>query len=153
MPIAKNLKLMCTKCSGLLWELNRNLKIGHINVNGRFAKLADMHLLLREVKCDLLGITDTHLTDDIYNNLIKITGYDLARRDRLGSKGGGVVLYFREGLNVYEDLKWNTDQELEAVWLHLTIRSHSTLIGCLYRPPDLLPSSIPYTWPVGQDLD
>lgn len=114
---------------------NRNLKIGHINVNGLLAKLADIHLFLREVKFDLLGITETHLTGDVSNNLIKITGYDLARRDRSGSKGGGVVIYFREGLNVYEDLKWNADQELEAVWLNITIRSHSTLIGCLYRPP------------------
>ena len=94
---------------------NRNLKIGHINVNGLLAKLADIHLLLSEVKFDLLGITETHLTDDISNNLIKIIGYDLARRDRSGSKGGGVVIYFREGLNVYEGLKWNVDQELEAV--------------------------------------
>ena len=113
---------------------NRNLKIGHINVNGLLAKLADIHLLLSEVKFDLLGITETHLTDDISNNLIKIIGYDLARRDRSGSKGGGVVIYFREDLNVYEDLKWNVDQELEAVCLNITIRSQSTLIGCLYRP-------------------
>ena len=44
-------------------------------------------------------------------------------------------IYYREGLYVYEDLKWNSDQEQEAVWLTITVRSHSTVIGCLYRPP------------------
>ena len=37
---------------------------------------------------------------------------------------------------MYEDSKWNIDRGLEAVWLNVTIRSQSTSLGCLYRPPD-----------------
>ena len=98
---------------------NKNLKIGHINVNSLLTKLADIHLLLSDVEFDLLGITEAHLTDEISSYLIKVTGYNLARHDRTGSKGGGVVIYYRKGLNVYEDLKGNTNQELGAVWLNI----------------------------------
>ena len=30
-----------------------------------------------------------------------------------------MVIYYRKGLNVYEDLKGNTNQELGAVWLNI----------------------------------
>ena len=115
---------------------NKSLKIGHININGLASKLTDIHFLLKEVEFDILGVTETHLTEDIPNELIGILGYNMVRRDRSnGSKGGGVVIYYRDNLNIFEDLKWNIHQDFEAVWLNITIRSQSTLLGCLYRPP------------------
>lgn len=115
---------------------NKNLKIGHININGLANKLIDIQFLLKEVEFDILGVTETHLTEDISNELIRIHGYNMVRRDRSnGSKGGGVVIYYRDNLNIFEDLKWNIHQDFEAVWLNITIRSQSTLLGCLYRPP------------------
>lgn len=65
-----------------------------------------------------------------------ILGYGMARRDRPCSKGGGVVIYYQESLNAYEDFKWDVEHDLEALWLNVTIRSQSTLLGCLYRPPN-----------------
>ena len=44
-------------------------------------------------------------------------------------------MYYRESLTVYEDLKWNIVQDLEAVWLNITVCSQSTLLGCLCHPP------------------
>lgn len=46
-----------------------------------------------------------------------------------------MVIYYRDNLNIFEDLKWNIHQDFEAVWINITIRSQSTLLGCLYRPP------------------
>ena len=45
-----------------------------------------------------------------------------------------MVIYYLNNLNIFEDLKWNIHQDFEAVWLNITIRSQSTLLGCLYRP-------------------
>ena len=44
-------------------------------------------------------------------------------------------MHYRESLTVYEDLKWNIVQDLEAVWLNITVCSQSTLLGCLCHPP------------------
>ena len=49
---------------------NNNLKIGHINVNGLFNKLNDIHSLPKEVNFDVRGFTETHLTDEISNNTL-----------------------------------------------------------------------------------
>lgn len=49
---------------------NKNLKIGHINVNGLFNKLNDIHSLPKEVNFDVRGFTETHLTDEISNNTL-----------------------------------------------------------------------------------
>ena len=40
----------------------------------------------------LLALTETWLTPNVDDNLIKINGYSLFRKDR-GSRGGGVALY------------------------------------------------------------
>lgn len=115
---------------------NKNLKIGHININGLTNKLSEIQFLLKEVEFDILGVTETHLTVDLSNELIRIYGYNTVRRDRSnGLKGGGVVIYYRDNLNISENLKWDIHQDLEAVWINITIRSQSTLLGCLYRPP------------------
>ena len=112
---------------------NTNLRVRHINVNGLMNKLSEVNFLLSEVKCDVLTITET-LSDSVSDDLIRILGFDFVRKDRSGSKGGGVLIYYQENLTVHHDLKWDV-QELEAVWINITMRSQSTLIGCLYRPP------------------
>ena len=79
-------------------------------------------------------ITEIHLTASTLDNLLRIPGYDFVRKDRSSSKGGGVLIYYHKNLTVHQDLKWDI-QELEAVWINVTLHSQSTLIGCLYRPP------------------
>ena len=58
---------------------NKNLKIGHININGLANKLIEIQFLLKEVEFDILGVTETHLTEDISNDLIRIHGYNRVR--------------------------------------------------------------------------
>lgn len=70
---------------------NKNLKIGHLNINGLVNKLCEVQHLLYVVKFDLLGITETHLNSSISDDWIKISGYNLVRRDR-DSCGGGVLI-------------------------------------------------------------
>ena len=113
---------------------NKNLKVGHINVNDIINKLNEGYVLLYEVNWDILGITETHLTASTPDSLSRLPGFDFVRKDRPSSKGGGVLICYLESLTVHQDLKWHI-QELEAVWINVTIRSQSTLIGYLYRPP------------------
>lgn len=113
---------------------NKDLKVGHINVNGIINKLNEVHVLLNEVKWHILGITETHLTASAPDNLLRLPGFDFVRKDRSSCKGGGVLIYYQESSTVHQDLKWDI-KDLEAVWINVTMRSQSALIGCLYRPP------------------
>lgn len=52
---------------------------------------------------DILGIAESHLSEDISDDEIAITGYKNGRRDRNDCrKGGGRVIYFAEYLNAYD---------------------------------------------------
>ena len=45
--------------------VDKNLKIGHLNVSGLVNKLLEVQLLLEVVSFDILGITETHLNESV----------------------------------------------------------------------------------------
>ena len=53
------------------------LKISHINVNGLLNKLVDIKALLFSINFDILAITESHLSENISDDEIAITGYSL----------------------------------------------------------------------------
>ena len=110
------------------------MKIAHLNINGLLNKLPEVHNILDQASFDILGISETHLREDIPDEWININGYSFVRRDRDSVPGGGVLIYFKANLTAYLVTRWNCTH-LEAAWLNVTIRSQSFLIGCIYRPP------------------
>ena len=113
------------------------LKISHINVNGLLNKLLDIKALLFSINFDILAITESHLSEDISDDEIAITGYKTARRDRNdGRKGGGTVIYFAEYLDAYERQDIDVNNSLEAAWIDVTVASQRLLVASMYRPPD-----------------
>ena len=113
------------------------LKISHINVNGLLNKLLDIKALLFSINFDILAITESHLSEDISDDEIAITGYKTARRDRNdGRKGGGTVIYFAEYLDAYERHDIDVNNSLEAAWIDVTVASQRLLVASMYRPPD-----------------
>ena len=110
---------------------DKNLKIGHLNVNGLTSKFREIQLILSDINFDILGITETHLSEDVSNEWISINNYNLARKDR-DRHGGGVLIYYKECLTINPVHKWDA-HNIEAIWLNVTMRSQSFLIGCLYK--------------------
>ena len=68
------------------------------------------------------------------NECLKVPGYDAVRRDRHNKGEGGVLIYFKEGLNVHSETSLMEDH-MEAVRINVKTRSQSVLVGCIYRPP------------------
>ncbi|KAK2160335.1 hypothetical protein NP493_1654g00041 [Ridgeia piscesae] len=66
-----------------------------------------------------------------------MTGYVMFRKDRLGRRGGGVILYIKESIQAYE-IKLEKEAECEeAVWCNI-VTGHSTLtVGLVYRSPNI----------------
>ena len=115
----------------------KGLKVGHLNVNGLVGKISEIRYLLRETKFDILGITESHLDKDVMNDDIFVDGYKIARSDRNnGKKGGGCAIYFSEDLNAYEKVELNGKDDIESVWIDITIDSQKLLLGRIYRPQD-----------------
>ena len=76
--------------STLQAEINiRGLKVAHINCRGLLGKLTEITLILQETKIDILGITETHLSNKIKDEEIRIDGFNVQRLDRSNQQGRG----------------------------------------------------------------
>ena len=111
------------------------LKLGHINVNGLKGKLSEIHTLLIETSLDILAITETKLANDTSNDEeIGIEGYFTIRNDH-NSKGGSVLLCYKDSLAAYEEHKMQVPTTIEGVWINVKSQSQTWLFACVYRPP------------------
>ena len=119
------------------------MKIGHLNIRSLTAKLEEVNALLISEKLDLLCLSETFLTADVLTDFLVFPGYKVCRADRgqprRGRKivrGGGVAIIYKDYLRV-EVLKLeNTDPAVDTLWLSVSHRGRSVVVGAIYRPPD-----------------
>ena len=57
------------------------------------------------------------------------------RRDRIGRRGGGVILYVKESIQAYE-IKLESKAD-EAVWCKIVSGNSKLTIGLVYRSPNI----------------
>ena len=106
-----------------------------------FLNIVSLPKKIDEINCsmankfiDLTAFNETRLDANITDNMIKIDGYDVVRKDR-SRNGGGVCIYLRSSINykVRNDL---VPTKLEVVCIEIT-KPHSKpfLVTTVYRPP------------------
>ena len=113
-----------------------------INARSLSPKMDELSLLLNMHPLDVVAITESWLTNDIIDELVKIDGYNTFRKDRVHGRGGGVCAF------VSADIPCKRRQELEdpsfeCMWFWLRpVRSPRKISGLtcaiLYNPPDTL---------------
>ena len=90
-------------------------------------------LLNRDI--DVLGIVESWTHGDIMEAEIALPGYEVFRRDRIGGRGGRVLLYVKDKhsvVNVSEKIKGLC----ETVWVSLKVdKKRDIAIGVCYRSP------------------
>ena len=93
-----------TDCNDVMFDVNedrsadindfalndiKGIKLAHLNVRSLVNKVADLQNWLSNNPYDLLGLSETWLTEDHSDSLFSIKGYKIERRDRR-THGGGV---------------------------------------------------------------
>ena len=58
--------------------------------------------MVEDTDSHIIGITESWVNTDITDAELGFTGYVMFRRDRIGRRGGGVVLYIKESIQAYE---------------------------------------------------
>ena len=105
--------------------------IFHLNVRSIRNKLSDVEHYIDE--CDIACFTETHLDASINTDDILIEGFDIPFRKDRTNHGGGVLVYFREGLSVSRRLELENDID-ETIWVKVMFQNQSIIIGTVYRP-------------------
>ena len=68
---------------------------------------------------------------------VAMCSYVMFRKDRIGKRGGGVILYIKESIQAYE-IKLEKQAECEeAVWCNIVTGNSTLTVGLVYRSPNI----------------
>ena len=56
----------------------------------------ELDIMVDEIKPHIIGITESRANNDITDAELGLEGYVMFRKDRMGRRGGGVLLYIKE---------------------------------------------------------
>ena len=62
--------------------------------------------MVDDIKPHIIGITESWANNDITNAELELEGYVMFRKDRIGRRGGGVLLYIKDTIPAYEVVRW-----------------------------------------------
>ena len=93
--------------------------------------------MVDNIKPHIIGITESWANKDITNAELGLEGYVMFRKDRIGRRGGGVLLYIKDTIPAYEvQLQEEADCN-EAIWCNLVTGHTAVIIGVVYRCPNI----------------
>ena len=109
------------------------------NANSIMNKTDHMFLSVHSSNVDCFAVTETWLNDDIPNDPIALTNFNIERRDRPVGRGGGVLLYIRNVFR-YNRLGAIESDDFEVLWIsirpRILPRPFNIIIFCvIYSPP------------------
>ena len=72
--------------------------------------------MVEDIDPHIIGITESWANTDITYAELGLTGHVTFSKDRIGRRGGGVILYVKESIQAYE-IKLETEADCDvAVW-------------------------------------
>ena len=87
-----------------------------LNARSIVNKKNELNIMVEDTDPHIIGITESWANTDITNDELGLTGYVMFRRDRIGRKGGGVILYVKESIQAFE-IKLESEADYnEVVW-------------------------------------
>ena len=120
------------------WKALRNLVINVcLNARSIVNRRNELNIMVEDIDPHIIGITESWATPGISDAELGMTRYVIFRKDRLGRRGGGVILYIKESIQAYE-IKLEKQPECEeAVWFNIVTGNSTLTVGLVYRSPNI----------------
>ena len=108
-----------------------------MNARSIINKKDELNIMVDDIKPHIIGITESWANNDITDAELGLEGYAMFRKDRMGRRGGGVLLYIKDTIPAYEvQLQEEADCN-EAIWCKLVTGHTTVTIGVVYRCPNI----------------
>jgi len=110
-----------------------------VNSRSIVNKREELELIVEQEAYDVIGVVETWLTNSIDNAEIELAGYQIFRQDRVNqdkTRGGGVLFYVKEDINVVQRDDICNVQFPESLFCTIENNGDKTLLGICYRAPD-----------------
>lgn len=105
------------------------------NIRSTMNKIDEIYLTISSGNYQIFAASETWLTNEIPNELVRFPNYHVFRCDRLLRSGGGVCAWVHSSLNVICLSQKEKPDFLESVWL--AVPSSKIIFSCIYIPPDM----------------
>lgn len=92
-------------------------------------------LLINEKKYDIIFLSETHMTENIFENELKIEGYELINCVSHSRHTGGVAIYIRDNIN-YKIIYSFKSKFIWLVHVNIFVENETWSLGVFYRSPD-----------------
>ena len=127
-----------SRCKGIQGNPSKSeMKCVCLNARSIIKNKTELNIMVDDIKPHILGITESLTNNDITNAELGLEGYVMFRKDRIGRRGGGVLLYIKDTIPTYEvQLQEEADYN-EAIWCNLGIGHTTVIIGVVYRCPNI----------------
>ena len=108
-----------------------------LNARSIINNKSELNIMVDDIKPHIIGITESWANNDITDAELGLEGYVMFRKDRIGKRGGGVLLYIKETIPAYEVLLQEEADCKEALWCNLVTGHTKITIGVVYRCPNI----------------
>ena len=112
----------------------RTLRIAHLNPRSLLPSIDDVIDIVTREQIDVMCITESWLRKSVEDNFVIIPGFTVVRQDRKSGRGGGVCIFYRDGLCAERLSVPATGSQLETLWLSFG-KGRRAVVGVAYRPP------------------
>jgi hypothetical protein len=106
------------------------LSIYHGNIRSLRNKINYIANLIEEF--DKVFVTETHLNNQIIDDDIVISGFDVPFRKDRNSHEGGIIIYHKSNINILRRVDLE-HEHIESMWFELKTKVHPILININYR--------------------
>ena len=125
-------------CKGIKGNTSKTeLKCVCSNARSIINKKNELDIMVDEIKPHIIGITESWANNDITDTELGLEGYVMFRKDRMGKRGGGVLLYIKETIPADEVQLHEEADCNEAIWCKLVTGHTTVTIGVVYRCPNI----------------
>ena len=92
-----------SRCKGIQGNTSKSeIKCVCLNARSIINKKTELNIMVDDIKPHIVGITESWVNNDITNAELGLEGYVMFRKDRIGIRGGGVLLYIKDTIPAYE---------------------------------------------------
>lgn len=98
-------------------------------------KMSELRDRVENSDYDIVAVTETWANEQVTDAELTMSGFSAYRKDRVGAKGGGLIIYINNRLRgwINEDL---TDSPFkESLWCNVQLKQQLLLVGLCYRSP------------------
>ena len=97
-----------------------------LNARSIVNKKNELNIMVENIDPHTIGIAESWANTDKTDAELRLTGYVMFTRDRIGRRGGGVILYVKESIQAYEK-KLERAEDFDEAFRYKIVSGNSNL--------------------------